>query len=77
MKKMKTFAKIIELPKTQVVILKGSDNDDLEHIKVIFMVGDATGSLVLGFEDDSKTRDEAFENMTEEKVSEIIGQYVN
>lgn len=68
---MAKFAKIIELPNEQVVIMKGYDEEDGFTVEVHTEVGGMGVSAKLGFEDNEVNRDKAFDTYSDEKALEF------
>lgn len=68
----RTWAKIVEVNDSQVVILRGSDNDNGEHVAIIYDFDGMQIKTSLCFEDDVEGANTAFENI---KLSAIEEQY--
>ena len=68
------FAKIIELPENQVVLMAIWDEDNGYAVELHTEVGGMHVTTTVGFEDKEDVRDEMFESYSEETAIKFHGE---
>ena len=69
---MKGFAKIIELPEYDVILMRGYDDEDGETVEMIAMIGGSKVVTTMGFDDDIQKADKAMNSLGEKHAQGFV-----